>query len=355
MAKQKEILKEETKPKKHIVSTVFLVIFLLLTLLSFIFLPLLISLIIFVLFLFPILLYIILGKLTNHWLIMLPVVFLIQIILLAGLGYWIYSDAIFLMNNFQSQPKYLLYQDGKIIPLGFLITAEAQQELPFKILANDDIKSIIATINKKDKFVIIVKKEFFTPLPETIDANLGEQKLQIPKTVALELLKSDKPKEIVLEYMAIINAENLGLPEDMLEQIKQGNIPEQLKQEMEKSTMDVTDEQVKMLTLGLLFAKTIELKGTNYIFESFRNGNIIVKPFYISIWILEHIPVDFIKPFLPPELQYALSNIQLPIIGLDSYEGKTSEATQTTLPIKTGDKLFPITQRPSKEGAFKIG
>lgn len=313
MAKNKEIKQEkEPQAKKHILSTLFLIIFLAITLLSFIFLPILISLIIFILILSPMLLYIVLGKLSHRWTLCFFISAFIYILLIAGLGFWIYTDVASLMNNFQGQPKYLLYKDGKIIPLGFLVTAESQEELPFKMLTNDDIRSIIATINNKDKFVIIIKREFFTPLPDTIDAGIGEQKLQIPKTAALELLKSDNPKEIALKYMAITNAESLGLPQDMLEQIKQGNIPEQLKQEMEKSTMDVTDEQVKMLTFGLLFVKTIELKGNNYILESFRNGNIVLKPFYISIWILEHIPVDFIKPFLPPELQYALSNIQLP-------------------------------------------
>lgn len=315
MAKNKEI-KEEKEPKskeenKHLTSTVFLIIFLLITIISFIFFPILISLILFILILFPILLYIILGKLTKRWVLSFFISLIIYVILLAILVFWIYTDTTNLITNMQQQPKYLLYREGNTIPFGYSFTSLdfniKQGDMPFKQLSTDEIRNVVNTINKKDKFVIIFKKEFFNPLPETIELNVDNQDFKIPKATAFEILQSQEPDKILLQYVATTNQESKDIPPDVLAQIQQGNITSEMQKQFQEQ-MPIDKSQIKAMVLGLMAVKTAQSQGIDYLFDSLANNNLDIKPTYIGVWVFKHLPIREVKPFLPPDLQQELNN-----------------------------------------------
>lgn len=295
-----------TQEKRHIVSTIFLIIFLALTLLSFIFLPILFSLILFIFIFFPILLYIILVKLTHRWIICLFVSFFIYVIVIAGLGFWIYSDAMSLSNNAQSQPIYVLYKDGNSIPLAINardLNFSSGSKVP--VLAQADIKKIWDSKDEKDKFVIIINKEFFDVTPENLDFEVQGANISMTKAEAFNIITSADPTNILIMKMA--NSGGLtDLPPQILEQVKQGNIPDELKQQiMQQGSFDIPT--LKVMVFGLLIMKTIQVQGLDYVFESAANGRIVVKPFYVSVWIIEHIPLEIVKPLLPSDLQTTIN------------------------------------------------
>lgn len=313
MAKATNSSEKETKPK-GIVSTVFLVAFALITLISFVLLPIVISLALFILVLFPVLLYLILGKLTKRWGLSVVYTLLIQIILLGILGFYVYTDTKAFTNNLQTQPKYILYQEGDNIILGYALNSfdfdkfVEQNQTVLKALSSEDVKQILNNINQKDKFVIILNSKFFDPLPETIDIEMEGQTLNLPKSSALEILKSDAPEDIILKY-AIQNSIQLqDLPPEILEQVQQGNLPSQLKQYME-TQMPFDKTLIKPATLAVLTSKVIESQGLEYVFTSLKDNILQVKPFYISLWALKNMPVKEVSVYLPQGLQQNMQGI----------------------------------------------
>ncbi len=304
-------IENQSNGKKHITPIVFLIIFLILTIVSFVFLPVLISLIVFTLILLPILLYIGLGILTKRWVISFFLSTLIYIILMAILVFWIYNDTTNLMNNMQSQPKYLLYRDGNTIPFGYSFTSldfniQQGQEIPFKQISNDEIRNIVNSIDNKDKFVIIFKKEFFNPLPETIDLDVQDQNFKIPKITAFEILNSQEPDKVLLKYMTTTSELPKDIPPEILAQIQQGNIPPEMQQQFQQQ-MPIDKSQIKAMVLGFMIVKTAQSQGIDYIFDSLSNGNMDLIPTYIGVWVFKHIPIREVKPYLPADLQQQLN------------------------------------------------
>lgn len=310
------------EPKKSgLTSTIFLIVFLSITVLSFIFLPILFSLILFLAILFPILLYISLGKLTKRWGMSLLFTTLIHFVLIIILAIWIYQDTTNLMNNIKTQPKYLLYQENSTV--AFASKIDLTSNMNITEISKSEISEIINFINRKDKFVIIIDAKIFNPLNETISIPIQDQNIEVSKQDALAILKSDNSLSIVLKYLTKNNPElSKDLPPELLQQIKDGNISKELEQAMQQTqnqgqvsnknnlqqlqqtpTSGFDKNSIKPIALTLLLAETAREQGIDYIFDSLNNNNIQIKPdSYITLWIIKHIPFKEIKPYLPQDL-----------------------------------------------------
>lgn len=305
---------QEPKKSSGLTSTIFLIIFSLITILSFFFLPILFSIILFLTILFPLLLYIILGKLTNRWGLSLLFTTLIHFVLIIILALWIYQDTSNLINNAKTHTKYLLYQENNTIVFASKIYLNSNMNITE--IPKSEIPEIINSINKKDKFVIIIDSKIFNQLNETISIPIQNQNMQVSKQDALEILKSDDPLGLVLKYLTKNNPElSKDLPPELLQQIKEGNISKELEQAMKDQSLGQNNLQqipglsgfdknsIKLFVLIFLLAETIKEQGTEYIFDSLTNNNIQIKPdSYITFWIIKHIPFKELKPYLPKDL-----------------------------------------------------
>lgn len=288
-------IKNKTDNSQGIVSTIFLLAFIVLSVINFMFIPILFALIIFILILFPGIIYILLGKVTRRWGLSILFALLIQILVLAVIGIWLYTDATSLINNFQNQPKYIVYTENNDVV--FASNFNPGNNLNFSEIPESEIKPLLETQNKKDKFLIFIDAKIFDPLDENIQVPFGDTTQEISKQEAFGILRSGNPFNQVISYLKKTNPE-LSSTLGLLSEQQASELSNQLFQSLE-----VKKDSIKTIVLAILLEETVKKEGIGYIFDSIDNNIIYIKPdSYASIWIIKHIPKEQLKQFLPPEL-----------------------------------------------------
>lgn len=249
---------------------------------------------------------------------------LIIVILLGLTGFFIFKDITDMKEKLPtSNNMILLASDDKII-IGIQMEGlkldlakkegkenEGMPEMPFNFFTDfqlDELSKHYKKRNYKEMLgnnykMIIIKSKILDPLPETIPVEFGDEKEKgkpdkeegfeiktIQKKFAFELLESDNPIELFVDYY-ISEAEKEGkeLPKDMSkEQLK-----EQLYSKLEEQMG--TPEKFKVMVFIVMAKNLIEQQGKEnapfFVIENFKKGNIIIYPKTIAIKVAKAIPM----------------------------------------------------------------
>ena len=275
------VTEEKTKRSLGIAWVVLLAV-VLLTILTFIFVPLWISLICFIVIYSPTILYILIYKWIKRWFAAAVFSFSIWlnilIILIPVAGGLLFLDLNNFKDNFETQPKYLAIEDNGIIFAAKINSLELSEE-SFKVLTPGEITSLQTEINNnlvQDKMIFLVNKEVFNVV-ETIQQ--PETGITLTREEAFNLIKSEDPFEILRSKMP-------------------ANIPSQL-----LTNMNLSSETIKIFTLALLLQETIKKGGPEYLINELKSGNIKIYPERTSLKILiKVVPTEMITGLLSDSL-----------------------------------------------------
>ena len=229
-----------------------IIIFILLgfILISAIFFPFIIFLMIF-LTLLPLILYLLLrkkfGRIASFFLTLLLSV-LLTVLILGATGYILYNDFLKLQNDFTTKSKYVLYKENQNIFVASKLPGSQDGKESPRFLNTSEFSSL----ESKDALFIILNKNSF--------------------------LELDKP--------LLIEPANFTIPQ-VLEHLE-SNDPQDLK---------------NILAQNLILT-TVKEGGFVYAFKEFKEGNIQIKPTYLTLQVVKGLPLSLVEQVATKDLSF---------------------------------------------------
>lgn len=202
-------------------------------------------------------------------------IFLIFIIVNAGIGFLVYRDVMDIREKFSTSSKLVMLEDG-----GEIISAMQMQsfdEEGFNFLDEDWIAHKQELFEKRNYKEIIGRnyKMFVIKLETFSDIESIEmEEFVLTNQDIFNILQSDRPSDVFFEVY--IKDMELG---EMQKTLARQQFNEEIGQ-----------KNIKAMMLGLIFNKALEQEGPLFIINNFKDSNIIVYPETITFKIIKLVP-----------------------------------------------------------------
>ncbi len=225
---------------------------------------------------------IIIFKIVKTILKTILIVLILSFLLTAIFGFFTYNDAVELKDNLETESKIMLLQDNEKIVSGFIV-AEFEEEAEFLTISQiteyqnsfkkEDYKKMLGDNYKM--FIIDIKAFDFDN--EELDF-IGKK---VSKNILYSVLKSNDP---ITLYKSKTN--------------------------VDPAIYGIRDHvEFKSQVFAILFSEAIEKRGQFFIFNEYKEKNIIVYPETAVFKFIKIIPTSFIKNMFEKTKEKAISKI----------------------------------------------
>ena len=225
---------------------------------------------------------IVIFKIVKTILKTILIILILSFLLIAIFGFFTYQDAVELKDNLETKPKLMLLQDNENIIAGFVIT-DFKKEAEFLALSQitkyqnsfkkQDYKKMLG--NNYKMFIIEIKAFDFD------DEEFDFVGKKVSKNLLYSVLKSNNP---------------IGLYKS--------------ETGMDPAIYGISDPvEFKSQVFALLFSEAIEKRGQFFIFNEYKEENIIVYPETAVFKFIKLIPTFFIKNMVEKAKDSAIDKI----------------------------------------------
>ncbi|MBD3209585.1 hypothetical protein GF367_04190 [Candidatus Woesearchaeota archaeon] len=213
-------------------------------------------------------------------------------VIVAALAVIIYIDARAANDLMRNGTKTMLYLADDDVLAGATITSggliiEGESALPENIIALDadtrtGYEAIITGEQAPEDELIIVITEPVLADQATLTLN---DDITIPKTVFDDVMRSDEPRQAIID-----------------EALRERGVPaagaETAAAEVDDQLGEFTDDELKAALFLMAFGRVMEGKEPTYMVERLQREEILLRPRFLTIKLLKHIPDKLLEQAL---------------------------------------------------------